>query len=473
MRDHGLRRHDDAQQCPVADPSRPGDTQEECETGGNDSPSHRGKARSEEPLQIRRVARETVRSGRGRVIERRIGGRGAATGRGTRRGLIGIRRNECRQRRHRSFRPELDRVVQGRRERPVLGAVPPANGLRDGEAQILSQPLDVVEVRRLVGAIERWNEAGEQDAPCEREECHEAEPQPPRSIRAHRFRSEASARLRVAHTRRVLVAEDGMMKFTVVTPSFNQARYLERTIESVLSQRGDFELEYLVVDGGSSDGSVDILRRYQGRLWWVSEPDRGQSHAINKGLARATGSVLAWLNSDDTYELGALDRVARTFRDTGARWCFGECRIVDEQDREIRRAIRWYKRRLGRQYSLGRLLTKDLVPQPATFFRRDLFLEAGPVDEAYHLAMDYDLWLRFARIAEPAFIPEALATFRWHDTSKSGGRYTDAAWEAYGIARRHALSGERAALRRHYLHVLSLVAVYRALDLLPRSRRSA
>jgi len=264
-----------------------------------------------------------------------------------------------------------------------------------------------------------------------------------------------------------------MMKFTVVTPSFNQARYLERTIESVLSQRGDFELEYLVVDGGSSDGSVDILRRYQGRLWWVSEPDRGQSHAINKGLARATGSVLAWLNSDDTYELGALDRVARTFRDTGARWCFGECRIVDEQDREIRRAIRWYKRRLGRQYSLGRLLSKDLVPQPATFFRRDLFLEAGPVDEAYHLAMDYDLWLRFARIAEPAFIPEALATFRWHDTSKSGGRYADAAWEAYGIARRHALSGERAALRRHYLHVLSLVAVYRALDLLPRSRRSA
>src|SRR5438046_9780559 len=88
-----------------------------------------------------------------------------------------------------------------------------------------------------------------------------------------------------------------------------------------------------------------------------------------------------------SYELGALDRVARTFRDTGARWCFGECRIVDEQDREIRRAIRWYKRRLGRQYSLGRLLTKDLVPQPATFFRRDLFLEAGPVDEAYHLAM--------------------------------------------------------------------------------------
>ena len=264
-----------------------------------------------------------------------------------------------------------------------------------------------------------------------------------------------------------------MMKFTVVTPSFNQARYLERTIESVLSQRGEFVIEYLVVDSGSSDGSVDILRRYQGRLWWVSEPDRGQSHAINKGLARATGSVLAWLNSDDTYELGALDRVARTFRDTGARWCFGECRIVDEQDREIRRAIRWYKRRLGRQYSLGRLLTKDLVPQPATFFRRDLFLEAGPVDEAYHLAMDYDLWLRFARIAEPAFIPEALATFRWHDTSKSGGRYADAAWEAYGIARRHALSGERAALRRHYLHVLSLVAVYRALDLLPRSRRSA
>ena len=193
------------------------------------------------------------------------------------------------------------------------------------------------------------------------------------------------------------------MRFTIVTPSFNQGAFIERTIESVLGQRGDFELEYLIVDGGLTDGTLDVLRRYDDRrLTWISERDGGQSEAINKGFGRATGDVLAWLNSDDTYVPGALDAVSGALRTTAARWCFGECAIIDEQDREIRHAITWYKNRLSRRYTARRLLEKDFIPQPAAFFRRDLLEEVGSVDEACRYSMDYDLWLRFARVLHRA-----------------------------------------------------------------------
>ena len=148
--------------------------------------------------------------------------------------------------------------------------------------------------------------------------------------------------------------------------------------------------------------------------------------------------------------------------------------MIDEDDREIRRAIAWYKNRLSRRYSLRRLLTKDFIPQPATFFRRDLLLEAGPLDPARCYAMDYDLWLRFARLSEPIFIPRDLAGFRWHGASKSSEGYAKAAWEAFEAAKRHARPADRLALVEHYLHVLSLIAGYRLLDLLGASaKRSA
>jgi glycosyltransferase involved in cell wall biosynthesis len=262
------------------------------------------------------------------------------------------------------------------------------------------------------------------------------------------------------------------VKITIVTPSYNQGPFIERTIRSVLSQQGEFELEYLVQDGGSTDGTLSILERYRDRLSYVSRPDGGQSDAINQGFARATGEVVAWLNSDDVYLPGALDAAARALGPGGARWCFGQCRVVDEEDREIRRAISWYKNRLSRRYSLRQLLTKDFIPQPATFFRRDLLEEAGPLDPAYRYAMDYELWLRFARLAEPVFIPRDLASFRWHGASKSSGGYGKAAWEAFAAARRHAKPPERIALAEHFLHVLSLVAGYKLLALLERERRS-
>jgi len=260
------------------------------------------------------------------------------------------------------------------------------------------------------------------------------------------------------------------VRVSVVTPSFNQAAYIERTVESVLSQQGDFELEYLVIDGGSTDETLAILKRYQGRIRLVSELDRGQSDAINKGFRMATGEILAWLNSDDTYLPGALDAAVATLR-RGARWCFGECRIIDEHDREIRQPITRYKTWLARRFTLGRLLAAgNFISQPATFFQREIFEQAGPLEEHFHLAMDYDLWLRFARLGDPHFIHRPLANFRWHGASKTGGHYRDVAWECFRIACGHARGFEYPALVRHLANYAVQVATYKLLDLFRPAR---
>jgi glycosyltransferase involved in cell wall biosynthesis len=146
------------------------------------------------------------------------------------------------------------------------------------------------------------------------------------------------------------------MKISIITPSFNQCRYIGQTMNSVLSQAGRFDLEWIVMDGGSTDGTVDLLKGIDdSRVSWVSEPDEGQSHAINKGLSRATGDVLAWLNSDDVYTPGALSHVADAFRDAPERqWLIGRCGIVDQNNRQIRRWISAYKHRRMNRYTFRR-----------------------------------------------------------------------------------------------------------------------
>lgn len=253
------------------------------------------------------------------------------------------------------------------------------------------------------------------------------------------------------------------MKISVITPSFNQGAFIERTIRSVLDQAGDFDLEYLVIDGGSTDGTLDVLRRYESRLRWVSEPDRGQSDAINKGLRLASGEVLAWLNSDDTYMPGALARVADEYRRTPFAWCFGNCRIVDENDREIREFITRYKVRQSRRYSFRRLLRRDFIAQPAAYFSRRAVEAVGEISRDLHYSMDYDYWLRLGRRWEPVYVDQFLANFRWHAASKNGAAYRAAAWETYRTARRQARPGETLDVGLHLAHVAALVVLYRFL----------
>lgn len=206
-----------------------------------------------------------------------------------------------------------------------------------------------------------------------------------------------------------------MTRVSIVTPSFNQAPFLEATIQSVLGQRG-VEIEYLLVDGGSTDGSLDIIRRYADRLaWWTSEPDRGQTDALNKGFARATGSILAWLNSDDTYEPGAVAEAA-AFLDAHPEvgMVYGDANFIDEAGQVIGRFN-------ARQTDYTRLMRGAVyVPQQAAFFRAELWRQVAPLDPDFYFAMDYDLWVRLAKISRLQYLPGRLwANFRLHGSAKS------------------------------------------------------
>lgn len=202
---------------------------------------------------------------------------------------------------------------------------------------------------------------------------------------------------------------------SIVTPSFNQAEFLERTIQSVLSQ--DYpNLEYIIIDGGSTDGSVEIIRKYENRLaYWVSEKDKGQTNAINKGFNRAKGEIFAWLNSDDIYEPGAIQAaVEALMSDPSLGFVYGDCNFIDSHDRIIGKFD-------ARQTDLKKLQRGYVhIPQQAFFFRGELWKKVGPLDESIYFAMDYDLWLRLARIAPFRYIPgKVWADFRLHEDAKT------------------------------------------------------
>ena len=201
---------------------------------------------------------------------------------------------------------------------------------------------------------------------------------------------------------------------SIVTPSFNQARFLEATICSVLGQ--DYpNLEYIIVDGGSTDGSVEIIRKFADRLaWWVSEKDKGQTDAINKGFARARGEILAWINSDDIYEPGAVAAAVKYFQEhPEAGLVYGDTHFIDEDGRVIGKFA-------ARQTDYLRLRRGYVhIPQQAAFFRADLWREVGPLDPSFYFAMDYDLWVRLAARAPIYYTPQSWANFRLHASGKT------------------------------------------------------
>lgn len=221
-----------------------------------------------------------------------------------------------------------------------------------------------------------------------------------------------------------------MLKITIVTPCFNQVSTIENTIRSVLDQ--DYpNLEYIVIDGGSTDGTVDVLRKYESRLhYWCSEPDGGQYRAVNKGFERGTGEVMAWLNGDDFYMPGALKAVGSMFAQLpqvdwlttlsqitadGSGSCI-DCHRIPGFSREAF---------LEGAYLPGagpRFL--GFVQQESTFWRRSLWEKAGPIDTRYELAGDFDLWARFFRHTRWLYCtPNPLGCFRYFDGQRSSAAY--------------------------------------------------
>jgi glycosyltransferase involved in cell wall biosynthesis len=252
-----------------------------------------------------------------------------------------------------------------------------------------------------------------------------------------------------------------VMKISIVTPSYQQCHFLRLTIDSVFSQQGDFDFEMLVMDGGSTDGTVELLQSIEDpRLVWVSEPDQGQADALCKGLARATGDVVGWLNSDDLYTPGAFSIVTNAFRDTGNRhWLIGRCQIIDSNGSEIQRWISRYKDRRLARYSFANLLRENFVCQMSVFWRREFGEQVGKPDITLGHAMDFDLWLRMAKCSEPIIVDHVLSQFRWHGSSKTNTFIRDRFREHHAVARRHAGS-RRWSLFLNRVHAEKASAAY-------------
>lgn len=201
-------------------------------------------------------------------------------------------------------------------------------------------------------------------------------------------------------------------KISIITPSFNQAAYLDETIRSVLDQQYP-DLEYIVIDGGSTDGSIDVIRKYQQQIaYWESGKDRGQSHAINKGLARATGDIVAWLNSDDLYFPGTLKRVNDLFQaNPWADLVYGTGENF------------WNDGRRQDCFSLPfdpvGFMERVTIPQPAVFWKRNLHGRIGMLDESLHLMMDYELWVRIFYTFKTFRSNERFARLRQHSKAKT------------------------------------------------------
>ena len=218
-----------------------------------------------------------------------------------------------------------------------------------------------------------------------------------------------------------------MKHVSIITPSFNQASYLEQTLCSVLDQKYA-DIEYLVLDGGSTDGSADIIKKYASRLaYWVSEKDAGQADAINKGMARAKGDILAWLNSDDYYLPGTITAAVKTFNENpDALLVYADMLAVDEHGQTFN-TLRY------RQLTLEDLLSFQIIGQPAVFMRRLAFEQAGGLDTSFHFLLDHHLWIRIAAQGRTLHVPQTWAAARYHAEAKNRAHAAAFGQEAFRI----------------------------------------
>lgn len=218
-----------------------------------------------------------------------------------------------------------------------------------------------------------------------------------------------------------------MTLISIITPSFNQSAYLEQTIKSVLDQ--DYaNIEYIVMDGGSTDSSVDIIKRHAARLaFWTSERDRGQADAINKGMTRAHGEILAWLNSDDYYLPGAISSAVKIFeQNPDAVLIYGDMLAVNEHG-ETTNILKY------QQLTLEDLLCFQIIGQPAVFFRREAFEKTGGLDTTFHFLLDHQLWIKTAAQGKILHVNQTWAAARYHAEAKNRAKAAEFGREAFRI----------------------------------------
>lgn len=209
------------------------------------------------------------------------------------------------------------------------------------------------------------------------------------------------------------------MKVSIVTPSYNQVQYIEQTINSVLSQQTSHEIEYIIIDGGSRDGSVELIEKYASKLfYWVSEPDKGQSDAIAKGFEKATGDVLAWLNSDDVLALNAVETaIDYLIRNPMVGMVYGNRLAVNASGQ-----ILYYKRMFP--VGANSVFVSMILGQESCFWRKNIYEEVGGINPSRNFAMDYELFSKFAQISTISYCGNLWAAFRIHDDSRTVNEYS-------------------------------------------------
>ncbi len=228
-------------------------------------------------------------------------------------------------------------------------------------------------------------------------------------------------------------------KVSIITPSFNQAGFLESTIKSVLDQHYS-KLEYQIFDGGSRDGSLEIIKMYSDKLsYWEIKKDNGQSHAVNKGFERASGDILSWINSDDIINQGSIHKIVTVFNNPEIKWLTGDCEVIDEKGK----IIGYYRSELPnssfhwlnmfvRGYSCS-------IIQPSTFWRREVINSVGNLNESLHYSFDHEFFYRVYKAFGPPFvINEPLSQFRLHDQSKTNSKESKFRRENMKIGLRYA-----------------------------------
>lgn len=245
---------------------------------------------------------------------------------------------------------------------------------------------------------------------------------------------------------------------SIVTPSYNQAQFIRETIDSVLNQNYP-NLEYWVIDGGSTDGTVDILKSYGKKIKWVSEKDKGQTEAINKGFAKCHGEILAYLNSDDAYLPNTLHTVAEHFQaHPESQWLTGDYFIIDEHGRKFQSFVANYKKLLRRRPSFASLAVANYIAQPSTFWRAAAAQEVGTFNEKWRYCMDFDYWLRLFTRYPLSVSDRHFSLFRIHGQSKGGAQYRKQFQEEHRVVLAHTSNIVLLAL--HWLHAQSIVLAY-------------